>query len=118
MVSKSVQSGGFDHTSVCTDEIGAMLKCFETKEWDTQECVPEINEMYGCVDLHKYDPVSGAFAALFSSNYEVEHVPSRRLSRCSINLQDPKELVGKWQRAMRQRVFTHFVKQKVLPRLK
>jgi hypothetical protein len=61
----TVKGGGtFEHASVCTAEIGAMLVCFEEHEWDTTTCMKEIHAMHGCVDLHKNDPVRAAAAAL------------------------------------------------------
>jgi hypothetical protein len=59
----TVKGGGtFEHASVCTAEIGAMLVCFEEHEWDTTTCMKEIHAMHGCVDLHKNDPVRAAAA--------------------------------------------------------
>lgn len=48
---------GIDHTSICTQEIGAMLTCFEANSWKTGDCLSEISAMHACVDEHKGDPV-------------------------------------------------------------
>ena len=53
----SIKGNSFDHTSVCTREIWDMVACFESNSWDTLKCMPQINEMQGCVELHKRDPV-------------------------------------------------------------
>jgi hypothetical protein len=50
--------GGFDHTSICTSEIAAMLRCFQTSQWSTAACTPEVKAMETCVEEHKGDPVS------------------------------------------------------------
>jgi len=47
---------GFDHTHICNNEIGAMLNCFESHSWETEPCLPQIETMYQCVELHKNDP--------------------------------------------------------------
>ena len=86
VVHKDVRRGGLDGATVCVEEIGMMLLCFERADWETQPCAGEIETMYACVDAHKHDP-------------------------------DPKQLIASWQKGIRQKVFHHFVKQKVLPRL-
>jgi len=52
------KAASFDHTAICTEEIGAMLVCFEAHAWDTVPCKPEVDKMDACVELHKLDPVS------------------------------------------------------------
>ncbi len=47
---------GFDHTHICNKEIGGMLACFESHNWETAPCLPQIEAMYACVETHKDDP--------------------------------------------------------------
>ncbi len=47
---------GFDHTHICNKEIGGMLACFESHNWETAPCLPQIESMYACVETHKDDP--------------------------------------------------------------
>jgi hypothetical protein len=114
-----------------------MLSCFEAKDWDTKDCVEEINTMYACVETHKGDPVRAGERAggggerrrpagrgrprqpTAASSPRRPWLPrSHPVPLSPTGPQDPKQLVGSWQKAMRHRVFTHFVRQKVLPRLR
>jgi len=59
MVDRSALSG-FEHSPICTGEIGSMLRCFESHGWRTVDCLPQIKAMQACVEEHKHDPVSAA----------------------------------------------------------
>lgn len=55
-VNKRGVDGSDDHTFICGNEIGEMLNCFESNNWDTTPCQPQINLMYDCVDARKNEP--------------------------------------------------------------
>jgi hypothetical protein len=57
VVNRAQLKSGFDHTPVCTQEIGDMLSCFEANTWNTQPCTKEITAMHACVEGHKDDSV-------------------------------------------------------------
>jgi hypothetical protein len=113
-VNRKFLTSDFDHASICTEEIGAMLLCFEKSDFErTEECMPEINELHACQDLHKNDPVS--VPVLSSFPLCVSRLTA--IATCPI-VQDPKVLARQWQAAVRNRVFQHFSQKRVIGRLR
>lgn len=130
-------SAGFEHTAICTEEIGSMLSCFEANAWSTATCTPEISRMETCVQMHKDDPVRTWPSCSLPVARMVElrwHALFRRATPCSAALyhsspfaaalptrslvQDPRILARRWQGSIRQNVFQWFARQKISARLR
>lgn len=107
-VNKKFLLSKFDHVSVCTSEIGAMLLCFEQFDFEVgvtpffldcsrctaflfeqkpEKCKKEIGVLHGCMDLHAQDP-------------------------------DPKSLARRWQIAVSNKVYQHFAQKRIVGRFK
>jgi hypothetical protein len=110
-----------DHGAICTQEIGAMLKCFEYHSFRTTECWPQIKTMYACTEAHGGDPVSlreacgngGAAAPIGAAGSTQLCFRPMHLPRI---MQDPRIMARQWQGGLRQRVFQFFVNKRVLSR--
>lgn len=102
---------GFEHSPICTGEIGAMLKCFEAHGWRTAECLPQVTAMHECVELHKTDPVRRRRAVAAAT-------PHRRRCRATLARasQDPRILAKRWQSNLRSHVLQWFAKQRLVGR--
>jgi hypothetical protein len=79
-----MRSASFDHTHICNKEIEQMLMCFKSNAWDTQPCLPAIESMYGCLEIHKNDPDPKMLARRWQSNLKqqvFEHFVRIRLRK-------------------------------------
>jgi hypothetical protein len=54
IVNKKLTSG-FENTTICVDEISAMLQCFDKNAYNCSNCTSEIAVMQNCVDLHEHE---------------------------------------------------------------
>ena len=54
----SLHLQAFDNSAICTGEIAGMLMCLEGHSWRVQDCLPQIETVQSCYEVHKSDPVS------------------------------------------------------------
>ena len=82
-VNKKATDNSDDHAYICTSEVGAMLNCFKSNDWDTQPCAAEIAAMYDCVELRKNEPDPKVLSRRWQSSLKAQvftHFAKKRLS--------------------------------------
>jgi hypothetical protein len=82
-VNKRGTDNSGDHSYICTQEVGTMLKCFNNNDWETTLCQAEMTAMYDCVDKHKGDPDPKALSRRWQSSLKAQvftHFARRKLS--------------------------------------
>jgi len=53
---RDVMGASFENVHFCNPEIASMLECFKSNDWSTEPCLPQIETMYACVEVHQHDP--------------------------------------------------------------
>ena len=81
---KDVMGASFENTHICNSEIAEMLGCFKENDWSTEPCLPQIETMYACVDVHHNDPDPKLLARQWQSALRSQvfsHFARRKLHR-------------------------------------